>query len=87
MALPALTTASFGATQLSLTFSDGRQYFINYRDINATQIDSTYPPTRVRLFTSGNLDESIAVTSTDIAGLPAPNNTPAGFIATLNSYL
>jgi hypothetical protein len=29
----------------------------------------------------------MSVTSTDVASLTAPNNTLAGFIATLNSYL
>lgn len=87
MALPSLTTASFLGTQLTLTYSDGRQYFLNYRDINATQLDSTFGVSRVRIYLSGSLDESMSVTSTDVASLSAPNNTLAGFIATLNSYL
>lgn len=87
MALPSLTTASFLGTQLTLTYSDGRQYFLNYRDINATQLDSTFGVSRVRIYLSGSLDESMSVTSADVASLPAPNNTLAGFIATLNSYL
>jgi hypothetical protein len=87
MALPSLTTASFLSTQLTLTYSDGRQYFLNYRDINATQLDSTFGVSRVRIYLSGSLDESMSVTSTDVASLTAPNNTLAGFIATLNSYL
>lgn len=87
MALPSLTTASFLSTQLTLTYSDGRQYFLNYRDINATQLDSTFGVSRVRIYLSGSLDESMSVTSTDVASLSAPNNTLAGFIATLNSYL
>ena len=86
MALPSLTARTLGATQLQLTYSDGRQYFLNYRDINATELDGTSGITKVRIYLSGGLDESISVTATDLS-TTTPSTTPAAFIAALNALL
>jgi hypothetical protein len=84
MALPTLTATSFVATQLRLTYADGRQYFLNYRDIISTELDATDGITKVRIYLSGTLDESIFVTNGDLVAL---GTTAAAFIATLNTYL
>ncbi len=84
MALPSLTTASFLSTQLTLTYSDGRQYFLNYRDINATELDSTSGITKVRIYLSGGLDESMFVTGPDLVAI---GTTATAFLTTLNTYL
>jgi hypothetical protein len=84
MALPTLTARTFGSTQLQLTYADGRQYFINYRDIISTELDATDGITKVRIYLSGTLDESIFVTNADLVAL---GTTAAAFIATLNTYL
>ena len=84
MALPSLTTASFLSTQLTLTYSDGRQYFLNYRDINATELDSTSGITKVRIYLSGGLDESMFVTGPDLVAI---GTSASAFLTTLNTYL
>ena len=84
MALTTLTSRTFGATQLQLTYSDGRQYFLNYRDINATELDSTSGITKVRIYLSGGLDESMFVTGPDLVAI---GTTASIFLSTLNSYL
>ena len=84
MALTTLTSQAFLATQLRLTYSDGRQYFLNYRDINATELDSTSGITKVRIYLSGGLDESMFVTGPDLVAI---GTTASIFLSTLNSYL
>jgi hypothetical protein len=84
MALPTLTARTFGSTQLQLTYADGRQYFLNYRDIISTELDGTDGTTKVRIYLSGGLDESMFVTNADLVAL---GTTAAAFIATLNTYL
>lgn len=84
MALATLTARTFGATQLQLTYSDGRQYFLNYRDINATELDSTSGITKVRIYLSGGLDESMFVTGPDLVAIGTNALT---FLNNLNSYL
>jgi len=84
MALPTLTARTFGSTQLQLTYADGRQYFLKYRDIISTELDATDGITKVRIYLSGTLDESIFVTNGDLVAL---GTTAAAFIATLNTYL
>lgn len=84
MALATLTARTFGATQLQLTYSDGRQYFLNYRDINATELDSTSGITKVRIYLSGGLDESMFVTGPDLVAI---GTNALSFLSTLNTYL
>lgn len=84
MALATLTARTFGATQLTLTYSDGRVYYLNYRDINATELDSTSGITKVRIYLSGGLDESMFVTGPDLVAI---GTTASAFLTTLNSYL
>ena len=84
MALPTLTARTFGSTQLQLTYADGRQYFLNYRDIISTELDATDGITKVRIYLSGTLDESIFVTNGDLVVL---GTTAAAFLSTLNTYL
>ena len=84
MALTTLTSQAFLATQLRLTYSDGRQYFLNYRDINATELDSTSGITKVRIYLSGGLDESMFVTGPDLVAI---GTTANAFLTTLNTYL
>jgi hypothetical protein len=84
MALPTLTARTFGATQLQLTYADGRQYFLNYRDIISTELDATDGITKVRIYLSGGLDESMFVTNTDLVAL---GTTASAFLTTLNTYL
>ena len=84
MALATLTARTFGATQLQLTYSDGRQYFLTYRDITATELDSTSGITKVRIYLSGGLDESMFVTGPDLVAI---GTTASAFLTTLNTYL
>jgi len=84
MALATLTARTFGATQLTLTYSDGRVYYLNYRDINATELDGTSGITKVRIYLSGGLDESMFVSGPDLVAI---GTTAPAFLSTLNSYL
>lgn len=84
MALATLTARTFGATQLTLTYSDGRVYYLNYRDINATELDATSGITKVRIYLSGGLDESMFVTGPDLVAI---GTSASAFLATLNTYL
>ena len=84
MALPTLTARTFGATQLQLTYADGRQYFLNYRDIISSELDATDGIQKVRIYLSRGLDEAMFVSNTDLVAL---GTTASAFIATLNTYL
>lgn len=83
-ALPTLTNYNFGASQLRLDYSDGRQYFLNYKDIVAVQIDPTTGIYVVRIYPSGEVGASISVSNTDLVAL---GTTYTSFVSTLNSYL
>ena len=84
MALATLTALNFQATQLELTYSDGRVYYLNYRDINATELDGTSGITKVRIYLSGGLDESMFVSGPDLVDI---GTSASAFLSTLNTYL
>ena len=84
MALATLTARTFNPTQLVLTYSDGRVYYLNYRDINATELDGTSGITKVRIYLSGGLDESMFVSGPDLVAI---GTTASAFLSTLNTYL
>jgi hypothetical protein len=83
-ALPALSNFNFGVDQLRLDYADGRQYFLNYKDIVAVQIDTTTGIYVVRIYPSGEVGSSISVSNPDLIAL---GTTYTAFVSTLNSYL
>jgi len=83
-ALPSLTAYSFGAEQLELDYADGRQYFLNYKDIVGVEIDPTTGIYVVRIYPSGQVGVSISVSNTDLVAL---GTTYTAFVSTLNSNL
>jgi hypothetical protein len=83
-ALPALSNFNFGVDQLRLDYADGRQYFLNYKDIVAVQIDPTTGIYVVRIYPSGEVGSSISVSNPDLI---ARGTTYTAFVSTLNSYL
>jgi hypothetical protein len=83
-ALPTLTSYTFGANQLELDYSDGTQYFLNYKDIVSVQIDPTTGEYIVRVYLSGEVGNSIFVSNTDLVAL---GTTYTAFVSTLNSNL
>ena len=83
-ALPSLTAYNFGTEQLRLDYADGRQYFLNYKDIVGVQIDPTSGVYIVRIYPSGEVGASISVSNTDLVAL---GTTYTSFVSTLNSYL
>jgi hypothetical protein len=83
-ALPTLTSYTFGANQLELDYSDGTQYFLNYKDIISVQIDPTTGEYIVRVYLSEEVGNSIFVSNTDLVAL---GTTYTAFVSTLNSYL
>jgi hypothetical protein len=83
-ALPSLTAYNFGTEQLRLDYADGRQYFLNYKDIVGVQIDPTSGVYIVRIYPSGEVGASISVANPDLVAL---GTTYTAFVSTLNSYL
>ena len=83
-ALPSLTVFNFGTEQLRLDYADGRQYFLNYKDIVGVQIDPTTGIYVVRIYPSGEVGVSISVANPDLIAL---GTTYTAFVSTLNSYL
>jgi hypothetical protein len=83
-ALPALTAYSFGASQLVLTYADGRVFYVNYADIITVELDPTSGESLVRIYAEGEVSATLTISNTALAGL---GTTAAAFITNLNLKL
>ena len=81
-ALPALTARTFGATQLILTYADGRIFYVNYKDIICNLYDPTTGEITLKIYQDGQ----ITLVITD-AALTAIGTSISAFLTTLSSYV
>jgi hypothetical protein len=81
-ALPALTARTFGATQLILTYADGRIFYVNYKDIICNLYDPTTGEITLKIYQDGQI--TLVITA---AALTAIGTSISAFLTTLSSYV
>lgn len=81
-ALPALTARTFGATQLILTYADGRIFYVNYKDIICNLYDPTTGEITLKIYQDGQI--TLVITA---AALTAIGTSISAFITTLSTYI
>lgn len=81
-ALPALTARTFGATQLILTYADGRIFYVNYKDIICNLYDPTTGEITLKIYQDGQI--TLVITA---AALTAIGTSISVFLTTLSSYV
>lgn len=81
-ALPALTARTFGATQLILTYADGRIFYVNYKDIICNLYDPTTGEITLKIYQDGQI--TLVITA---AALTAIGTSISAFLTTLSTYI
>jgi hypothetical protein len=81
-ALPALTARTFGATQLILTYADGRIFYVNYKDIICNLYDPTTGEITLKIYQDGQI--TLVITA---AALTAIGTSISAFLTTLSNYV
>ena len=81
-ALPALTARTFGATQLILTYADGRIFYVNYKNIICNLYDPTTGEITLKIYQDGQITLVIAADA-----LTAIGTSISAFITTLSTYI
>lgn len=81
-ALPALTASTFGATQLILTYADGRIFYVNYKDIICNLYDPTTGEITLKIYQDGQI--TLVITA---AALTAIGTSISAFLTTLSNYV
>lgn len=81
-ALPALTARTFGATQLILTYADGRIFYVNYKNIICNLYDPTTGEITLKIYQDGQI--TLVITA---AALTAIGTSISAFITTLSTYI
>lgn len=81
-ALPALTARTFGATQLILTYADGRIFYVNYKDIICNLYDPTTGEITLKIYQDGQI--TLVITA---AALTAIGTSISVFLTTLSNYV
>ena len=81
-ALPALTAATFGTTQLILTYADGRIFYANYKDIICNLYDPTTGEITLKIYQDGQI--TLVISATDLVAI---GTTISAFLASLNTYV
>jgi tRNA threonylcarbamoyladenosine modification (KEOPS) complex Pcc1 subunit len=81
-ALPALTAATFGTTQLILTYADGRIFYVNYKDIICNLYDPTTGEITLKIYQDGQI--TLVISATDLVAI---GTTISAFLTSLNIYV
>lgn len=81
-ALPALTARTFGATQLILTYADGRIFYVNYKDIICNLYDPTTGEITLKIYQDGQI--TLVITAADLTAI---GTSISAFLTTLSSYV
>jgi hypothetical protein len=81
-ALPALTARTFGATQLILTYADGRIFYVNYKNIICNLYDPTTGEITLKIYQDGQI--TLVITAD---ALTAIGTSISAFITTLSTYI